>query len=279
MKPVLFAVSLLLPACVWAVPVTNTVNVLDLIRSGQIETHLSAKAELCDPPSEVFQLCDGMLHISGRGYGYLATKQVFRDYHLVVEFKWGEHTWGNRKDRARDNGILVHAFGPHGAHGGTWITSIEANIIEGGIGDIIVISSKLPDGTVLQPSVTCEIATDRDGEKCWKQGAPRQTLTAGRVNWAKRDVDWADRLGFRGKDDPDAPVGEWNRFEVIAKGNTLRYIVNGQVVNEAFDVTPCEGRVCIQTEGAELIARRFELYPPGQFNEPWPIPKTPSTQH
>lgn len=279
MKTILFAVSLLLPAFVWAVPVTNTVNVLDLIRSGQIETHLNDKAELCDPPSEVFQLRDGLLYISGRGYGYLATKQVFGDYHLVVEFKWGEHTWGNRKDCARDNGILVHAFGPHGANSGTWITSIEANIIEGGIGDIIVIKSKLPDGTVLAPRVTCEIAMDRDGEMCWKQGAARQTLTSGRVNWAKRDVDWVDHLGFRGKDDPDAPIGEWNRLEIIAKGNTLRYIVNGQVVNEAFDVTPCEGRICIQTEGAELIARRFELYALGQFNETWPTAKTPSTEH
>lgn len=278
MKTILFAASLLLPALVWAAPVTNTVNVLDLIRSGQVEPHLSDKTELSDPPSEIFQLHDGLLHISGRGYGYLATKQVFSDYHLVVEFKWGEHTWGNRKDHARDNGILVHAFGPHGACDGTWITSIEANIIEGGIGDIIVINSKLPDGTVLAPSVSCEIATDRDGEKCWKKGAPRQTVTSGRVNWAKRDVDWDDRLGFRGKDDPDAPMGEWNRLEVIAKGNTLRYIVNGQVVNEAFDVTPCEGRICIQTEGAELIARRFELHPLGHFNEPWPTPKTPSAE-
>jgi len=274
MKKTVFAASLMLPVFVGAAPVTNIVNVLDLIRLGQVESHLSSKAELSDPPSAVFQLCGGTLHISGRGYGYLATKQCFSDYHLVVEFKWGEYTWGNRKDRARDNGILVHAFGPHGANGGTWITSIEANIIEGGIGDIIVIGSKLPDGTVLKPSVTCEIETDRDGEKCWKRGAPRQTVTSGRVNWEKRDVDWTDRLGFRGKDDPDAPVGEWNRLEVIAQGNTLRYIVNGRVVNEAFDVTPSEGRVCIQTEGAELIVRRFELHPLGHFHAPWPPPNS-----
>lgn len=135
-----------------AAPVTNVVNVLDLIREGQMEAHLSAKADLCDPPDKVFQLRDGLLHVSGRGYGYLATKQSFSDYHLVVEFKWGEYTWGNRKDRARDNGVLVHAFGPHGACGGTWITSIEANIIKGGMADIIAISSKLPDGTVLSPA-------------------------------------------------------------------------------------------------------------------------------
>jgi len=254
----------------FAEPVTNTVNVFDLIRAGQVEAHLSAKADLADPSENVFQLRDGLLHVSGRGYGYLATKPVFSDYHLVVEFKWGEYTWGQRKDRARDNGVLVHAFGPHGACGGTWITSIEANIIEGGMADIIAISSKLPDGTVLKPSVTCEIETDRDGEKRWKHGAPRQTVTSGRVNWAKRDEDWEDRLGFRGKDDVDAPVGEWNRLEVIAQGDTLRYLFNGQVVNEAFEVSPREGRVCLQTEAAETIFRRWELWPLGSFKETWP---------
>lgn len=244
-----------------AAPVTNRVDVLDLVRAGEVEYHLSAQADLCDPATAIFQLRDGLLHISGRGYGYMATKQAFRDYQLVVEFKWGEYTWGSRKDRARDNGILVHAFGPHGACGGTWITSIEANIIEGGMGDIIVISSKLPDGTVLKPSVTCEIESDRDGEKRWKRGAPRQTVTGGRVNWEKRDEDWEDRLGFRGKDDPGTPPDGWNRLEVIAKGDTLRYLFNGQVVNEAFEVAPCEGRVCIQTEAAEMLVRRFELRP------------------
>lgn len=253
-----------------AAPVTNTVNVFDLIRAGQMEVHLNSKAELCDPPEKVFQLQDGLLRVSGRGYGYLATKQVFSDYHLVVEFKWGEHTWGKRKENARDNGVLVHAFGPHGANGGTWITSIEANIIEGGMADIIAISSTLPDGTVLSPSVTCEIEPDRDGEKRWKRGAPRQTVTGGRVNWAQRDEDWEDRIGFRGKHDLDAPVGEWNRLEIIAKGNTLRYLFNGQVVNEAFEVSPCEGRVCIQTEAAETLFRRWELWPVGSFTETWP---------
>lgn len=267
--------TLLLGFSAWAFaaqagPVTNRVDVLALTRDGQVEFNLSAKAELNDPPAEVFQVRDGLLHISGRGYGYMATKSAYSDYHLVAEFKWAGKTWGKRIDKARDNGILVHAFGPHGACGGTWITSVEANIIEGGMGDIIVIASKLPDGTVLKPSVTCEIELDRDGEKVWKAGAPRQTVTGGRVNWAKRDVDWDDKINFRGKDDLDAPVGEWNRLEVIARGNTLRYLFNGQVVNEAFDVTPCEGRVCVQTEGAETVFRRFELWPLDRFSEPWP---------
>lgn len=51
-----------------------------------------------------------------------------------------------------------------------------------------------------------------------------------------------------------------------------------RVVREAFDVTPSEGRICIQTEGAELFARRFALYPIGHFAEPWPPKNNPAVQ-
>jgi len=250
--------------------VTQAVNVFDLLREGKTEFHLGPAKDLNDPPSEIFKMRDGMLHVSGRGYGYMATKQEFENYHLVLEFKWGPNTWGDRKTHTRDNGILYHATGPHGALEKTWPASFEANIIQGGMGDLLVLSTKTPEGVPLEYSAVCEFVLDRDKEKCWKKGQPRQKLTSGRVNWEKRDVDWKDTLDFRGKDDLDAPVGEWNRLEVIARGNTAVHVFNGKVVNEAFEQSPCAGKVCIQTEGAELFARRFEILPLDTFKEPWP---------
>jgi len=269
MKSMLLFISGFFALSSLAKPVTEKVNVLDRVRNGAVEFHLNPDADLADPPQEVFQMHGTMLHISGRGYGYMATQEIFSDYHLVVEFKWGAKTWGKRARSARDNGILVHAYGPHGAFGGTWIASFEAQIIDGGMGDIIIISPKLKDGTQLTSSLTCEIEQDRDGESCWKRGAPRKTLTSGRINWEKRDPDWEDVIDYRGAHDLDAPTGGWNRLEVIAKGDTLRYIFNGQIVNEAFKVSPCEGRICIQTEAAEMIVRRFELWPLDKFTEKW----------
>jgi hypothetical protein len=254
--------GLLSLVCHAAEPVSAKIDVFDLIKSGAVEYHINPKQDFHDAPNEVWTFQpDGTLKVSGRGYGYVATKQSFRDYHLVVEFKWGEKTWGKREARARDNGILLHARGPHGAFGGTWMASVECQLIEGGTGDILVLSPKLDDGTELTTSVSCELALDRDKERIWKKGEPRTVVTAGRVNWEKRDVDWADKKDFRGRDDVEKPVGEWNRLEVIAKGDTLRYILNGVVVNEAFDVKPSEGRVLLQTEGAEMFVRRYELWP------------------
>jgi putative membrane-bound dehydrogenase-like protein len=253
-----------------AQPVTKKIDLLEVIRSGNVEHHVNPKMDFHDDPKDIWTFAkDGTFNISGRGYGYVATKDNYRDYHLVLEFKWGTKTWGTREKKAKDNGILLHAYGPHGAYSDTWMASIEAQIIEGGVGDILVLSPKLADGTELTTSLSAEFVLDRDKEKIWKQGSPRQTVTKGRINWRGRDEDWSDTVGFRGKNDVESPSGEWNRLEVIAKGDTLQYFVNGALINEAFDCKPAEGQILLQTEGAEMIVRRYELYPLGEFQEKW----------
>ncbi|MGV3662528.1 MAG: PVC-type heme-binding CxxCH protein [Prosthecobacter sp.] len=251
-------------------PVKKKIDLLEVIKSGQVEYHVNPKADFHDDPKDIWTFAkDGTFNISGRGYGYVATKENFKDYHLVLEFKWGTKTWGKREKATKDNGILLHAYGPHGAYGDTWMASIEAQIIEGGVGDILVLSPKLADGTELTTSLSAEFTLDRDKEKIWKKGEPRQTVTKGRINWKGRDEDWVDKIGFRGKNDVESPPGEWNRLEVIAKGDTLQYFVNGALVNEAFDCKPAEGKILLQTEGAEMIVRRYELYPLGEYKEKW----------
>jgi putative membrane-bound dehydrogenase-like protein len=271
MRPLPFVLSVLSVASVLAAqPVTQKVDLLEVIKSGNVEHHVNPKMDFHDDPKDIWTFAkDGSFNISGRGYGYVATKENYRDYHLVIEFKWGTKTWGAREKKAKDNGILLHAYGPHGAYSDTWMASIEAQIIEGGVGDILVLSPKLADGTELTTSLSAEFVLDRDKEKIWKQGSPRQTVTKGRINWRGRDEDWSDTVGFRGKNDVESPSGEWNRLEVIAKGDTLQYFVNGALINEAFDCKPAEGKILLQTEGAEMIVRRYELYPLGEFKEKW----------
>jgi len=271
MKVTAFSLLLLVASAAFAAdPVSARINLLDLIKSGAVEYNVNPKQDVHDNPKDVWTFTsDGQLRVSGRGYGYVATTNSYRDYHLVCEFKWGEKTWGARESKARDNGILLHAYGPHGAYDGTFMASIEAQIIEGGTGDILVLSAKLADGTELTTSIACEYTLDRDKERIWKKGEPKQIATNGRINWKGRDEDWTDTKGFRGKNDVESPAGEWNRYEVIAKGDTLQYFLNGTLVNEAFNAKPSEGKILLQTEGAEMFVRRFELYPLGKFKETW----------
>ena len=85
-------------------------------------------------PRKVFSVEDGILKISGEVAGYLATEKEYRDYHLVVEYKWGAKTYGAKT--ARNSGILLHAVGSDG-NPSPWMSSIECQVAQGCVGDFI----------------------------------------------------------------------------------------------------------------------------------------------
>jgi 3-keto-disaccharide hydrolase len=207
-----------------------------------------------DDPARVFTVKDGVLRISGEEWGGIATRAAYRDYHLVVEWKWGSLTWGERKSAARDSGILVHGIGPEGAASGVWLESYEAQVIEGGVGDLILVAG---EG---RPAFT---ATARqDGEQFyWEEAGPAHRMTEGRLNWFGRDPAWKDVLGFRGRRDVEHPAGEWNRQEVIAARDTLTSMVNGVVVARATACSHQAGKIQLQSEGAEIFVRSVEMRP------------------
>lgn len=216
-----------------------------------------------EDPRKVFTVKDGLLHISGDGFGAATTKQTYRDYHLVIEFKWGERTWHEREKRARDSGVLVHATGPDGGYSGIWMNSIEAQIIEGGVGDILAVRGAGTDGKPLPISVTAEVEM-RGSATVWKAGGMKKTIQGGRIDWYGRDPKWTDTLGFRGKEDVESPFGQWTRMDVVCDKDRVTIFVNGVKVNEAFDVIPSAGKIQVQTELAEMYVRRLELWPLGK---------------
>jgi Domain of Unknown Function (DUF1080) len=208
-----------------------------------------------EDPQRVFTVVDGLLRVSGEDYAGLATGGSFSNYHLVVEWKWGEKTWGNRVKAARDSGILVHCIGPDGAAGGQWMESIECQIIEGGTGDLLLVGGRG------HPRLTCEARTGSDGQPYFEKGAPAVARDRGRINWWGRDPSWKDVIGFRGKRDVEKPTGEWNRTEVICDGGRITAIVNGLLVNEGTAASPTEGKIQFQSEGAEIFFRKIEVRP------------------
>lgn len=222
-----------------------------------------------DDPRLVFTVVDQIdgapaIRISGERWGGIATRERYRDYRLVVEFRWGLVTWGNRRNAARDSGVLVHCQGPDGNTGadgnGPWMRSIEAQIIEGGVGDIILVAG-FDTGQKQTPTLRAKASRDRDGEAIYDPQGELRTFETGRINWWGRDVDWQDRLGFRGRQDVESANGGWTRLEVVAKGDTITTLVNGQVVNAGDQASLTEGRIMIQSEGAEVYVRKIDLEP------------------
>ncbi|MEZ5400899.1 MAG: DUF1080 domain-containing protein [Bryobacteraceae bacterium] len=214
-----------------------------------------------EDPNQVFTVQSGLLRISGQDWGGVATKQEYKNYHLIVEWKWGGKTWAPREDRARDSGILVHAVGEDGAYNKIWLESVESQIIEGGAGDFIMVGGKN------KPRMTADTrkgdpSIEQDSNQVyWQKGGQPVTRDSGRFNWWGRDPNWKDTIGFRGAKDVEKPVGKWNRQEVICDGDTITNIVNGVVVNHGYNSSHTAGKIQLQSEGAEILIRKVELRP------------------
>jgi Domain of Unknown Function (DUF1080) len=217
-----------------------------------------------EDPRRVFRVTDGQLHVTGDGMGSLITKESFRDYHLVLEYRWGEKTWPDREKAARDSGLLIHSNGADGGYRGIWMPSLEVQIIEGGVGDFILVNGNDQQGKPLPISLTCNVKHDQNKQTIWQANGPAETFDAKnrhRINWFGRDPAWKDTIGFRGAHDVDNPHGKWNRLDVFADGGRVRVFVNGTQVNEARNVSPPSGHLQLQSELAEIYFRRWELWP------------------
>ncbi|MGH9162519.1 MAG: family 16 glycoside hydrolase [Vicinamibacteraceae bacterium] len=76
-----------------------------------------------------------------------------------------------------------------------------------------------------------------------------------------RLAEFDEAIDTRGRWDVESPLGEWTRVECICDGGRITNIVNGVTVNECYDVFPSAGRILLESEGFEILFRRFELRP------------------
>jgi hypothetical protein len=182
----------------------------------------------------------------------------------VLEFRWGDVTWGSRKDRARNSGILLHCQGGDGNYKqdfwGGWGSAVEYEILEGRMGDIILVGGFVRGST---EKILPRLVMTQTVERIWDpNGTPKEFKPGmGHLHWSGWDPNWKDVLGFRGPRDLDKPLGQWNLVELVADGDRLLYFFNGVKVMEATKVWPAHGRLLFQSEGAEIFFRRIELLP------------------
>ena len=169
---------------------------------------------------KVFAVENGVLHISGKEFGYICTEKSYKDFHLAVEFKWGTNRFPPRENDKRDNGILF--FVPEDAADRVWPKSVECQIQEGDVGDFWLI----------------------DNATIYVDG--KQTIPGDFVRVEK-------------KKDAEKPTGEWNRVEVVANKGKIIYYVNGVQVNQGENPNLTEGKIIIQSEGAEIYYRLIEI--------------------
>lgn len=113
--------------------------------------------------NQVFTVNDGLLKITGQEFGYIVTEKSFTDFHLVVEFKWGEKKYPPRENVVRDNGICYYVV----ATDKVWPRSVECQIQEGDCGDFWLIDSvtAIVDGVQQGPTKNTRVKKKTDNEK------------------------------------------------------------------------------------------------------------------
>lgn len=194
-----------------------------------------------DPASkDTWSVRDGSLTASGSPYGYARTAQAYRDYTLVIEWRWvpgTPPTEPNGKPRGRNSGVLLHMQGEDKV----WPACLEAQLQENNAGDFIAMATPVvfKELTALREKSAAEAGTDEDAKK--------RALGGRRV--------------ARHQPSSEKPTGEWNTYEIVCRGDVVTLTVNGVLQNSATGLTITDGTIGLQSEGMPIEFRRVELLP------------------
>jgi hypothetical protein len=130
--------------------------------------------------------------------------------------------WGKKvHGKGRNSGVFVHVVGPDKI----WPKSVEAQLMADHAGDIWLVDN-------------FKLKVDA------KQQDPK-----------------IDRHFYRMKDHVEKAVGEWNQYEITCKGDSIRLVINGQLVNEGSEAELTKGKILLQSEGAEIHFKDVMLKP------------------
>ncbi len=192
-----------------------------------------------------------ILQISGEVYGALTTKKEYENYRLKAEFKWGTAKFEPRLDKQRDNGILYHCTGEHGAFWNVWMRSNEFQVQEKDMGDYY----GLAGGVAAIPAIM-------NSDSFWVYTSGAELIELGTVMVGKNRYRGVRNQNF------EKSNGEWNTLEIICLGSKSIHIVNGRVVlvsPQSYNLIDGElvpnnkGKIQIQSEGAEAYYKNLQI--------------------
>jgi len=210
---------------------------------------------LNNDPAHIFSVVDDngekVIHITGEVSGAITSKQAFENYHLQLMFKWGQRTWGQKKGKPKDSGLLYHCVGPDGADYGNWMRSQEFQIEQGNCGDYWGVAGGFEEVPATMRADSLYVYTP---------GAPLVTF---------RDKTKVGRNCVK-RGDAEKPEGEWNTVDLYCHGDTSVHVINGKVMmvlyhSQQWDngvASPLtKGKLQIQSEGAEVYYKGIKVQP------------------
>lgn len=191
----------------------------------------------------------GVIRISGEDVGGIISKGDYSDYHLQVLFKWGVRTWGQKKGKKKDSGLLYHSVGAYGADFGAWMRSHEFQVQQGDCGDYWGCAG----GTADIPAKKIN-----DTDYVYDPAGSRYTFRAD-SQVGRHCIKSADA---------EKPTGQWNTLDLYCHGDTSVQVVNGKVMMVLFHLSQVvdgklqpltRGRIQLQSEGAEVFYKGIRI--------------------
>jgi Domain of Unknown Function (DUF1080) len=204
-------------------------------------------------PAKVFSVIEmggeKVMRISGEQFGGISTIMEFENYHLQLQFKWGQLKWPPSKKGKKDSGLMYYAVGPQGADGGFWMRSHEFQIEEGDCGDYWACAGAVFD-----------VMAKKENDSTYVYNKDGDIFIFSTVSPNGRNC--------QKYPDAEKPSGEWNTIDLYCYGSTSVHIVNG-VVNMILhnsrqlegnkEIPLTKGKIQFESEGAEIFYRNIKI--------------------
>lgn len=170
-----------------------------------------------------FIVRNGMLVSMGNPQGHLITDSVYKNYRLVVEYRFA--------GKPGNCGVLLHASTPRVLYK-MFPKSIEAQMEHTNAGDFWCIVEDIKVNNMKKR---------RGPKNLWG-------ITEGKERRIRNLTDNSEK-----------PLGEWNTMTVACVKNTIKVYVNAVLVNKGYGCTASKGQIALQAEGSEVEFRKVEI--------------------
>jgi hypothetical protein len=211
------------------------------------------------PASSLFEVRDGEVHTypgiaAGATVpsGYFQTRDSHADFVLHLEYKWDGRKFAPRMQRLRDAGIMFHIYEEVPQ---SWPHGVEAQIEEKDVGDLWLISAEAGVPVLGEPRPITDPLQDSASAYA-PVGNP--ATFGGHMKYVR----------VRHNADYEKPG--WNSVDVVVRGDSAIYLVNGQAnmrvvhmkkwVGDHWEKLD-RGKILFQAEYAGISYRNITIRP------------------
>jgi hypothetical protein len=212
------------------------------------------------PASALFDVRDGEVRAySGQAAGsrqpaaYFQTRGEHGDFVLHLEYKWGANKFAPRMHRVMDAGIVFHIYENRP---NDWPHGVECQIEDTNTADLWLLSATAD--IAVKPAAK-RVAPDplQDNAPYYAPDGSATTLGGYKKYVRVRHAANLEKPG-------------WNRVDVVVRGDTAVYLINGQVAMRLANMRKWDGKrwvrldrgkILFQAEYAQISYRDIKIRP------------------